>query len=130
MHTHGQVIRNMRRQNALRHYTSADRLFSNSPFFWIGGLAYSLLATWIAGARLMATLLARGLPFAVYALFASHVPRGAKLVAAASALALFAGTLGAYADPQAFALAFARAVAFLIAACVTVHALRRAAQES
>jgi len=53
VHTHGQVIRNMRRQNTLRNYTGDDRLFSNSPFFWIGGLAYSFLATLIAGARLI-----------------------------------------------------------------------------
>jgi acyl-CoA synthetase (AMP-forming)/AMP-acid ligase II len=37
----------------LRNYTGADRLFSNSPFFWIGGLAYSFLATFIARARLI-----------------------------------------------------------------------------
>jgi acyl-CoA synthetase (AMP-forming)/AMP-acid ligase II len=53
MHTHGQVIRNMRRQNTLRDFGAEDRLFSNSPFFWIGGLAYSFLATLIAGARLI-----------------------------------------------------------------------------
>jgi acyl-CoA synthetase (AMP-forming)/AMP-acid ligase II len=53
IHTHGQVIRNMRRQNELRAYSSEDVLFSNSPFFWIGGLAYSLLSTLIAGARLI-----------------------------------------------------------------------------
>ncbi len=53
IHSHGQVIRNMRRQNRLRDYTAEDRLFSNSPFFWIGGLAYSFLATLIAGARLV-----------------------------------------------------------------------------
>jgi len=53
LHTHGQVIRNMRRQNALRNYTSKERLFSNSPFFWIGGLAYSFISTMIAGARLI-----------------------------------------------------------------------------
>jgi acyl-CoA synthetase (AMP-forming)/AMP-acid ligase II len=53
VHTHGQVIRNMERQNAARHYTAADGLFSNSPFFWVGGLAYSFLATFIAGAKLI-----------------------------------------------------------------------------
>ncbi len=53
VHTHGQVIRNMRRQNALRDYTAQDRLFSNSPFFWIGGLAYSFIATLLAGARII-----------------------------------------------------------------------------
>ena len=53
LHTHGQVIRNMRRQNDLRGYAGEDRLFSNSPFFWIGGLAYSFIATLLAGARLI-----------------------------------------------------------------------------
>jgi len=53
LHTHGQVIRNMRRQNALRRYTAEERLLSNSPFFWIGGLAYSFISTLIAGARLV-----------------------------------------------------------------------------
>jgi acyl-CoA synthetase (AMP-forming)/AMP-acid ligase II len=53
MHTHGQVLRNMRRLNAIRDYDAEDGLFSNSPFFWIGGLAYSLLATYVAGARLI-----------------------------------------------------------------------------
>ncbi len=53
IHTHGQVIRNMRGQNRLRDYTRDERLFSNSPFFWIGGLAYSFLSTLIAGARLI-----------------------------------------------------------------------------
>lgn len=53
IHTHGQVIRNMRRQNELRGYTAQERLFSNSPWFWIGGLAFSFLATLIEGARLI-----------------------------------------------------------------------------
>lgn len=53
IHTHGQVIRNMRRQNATRALTENDVLFSNSPWFWVGGLAYSFLATLIAGARLI-----------------------------------------------------------------------------
>jgi acyl-CoA synthetase (AMP-forming)/AMP-acid ligase II len=53
LHTHGQVIRNMRRQNVLRGYTDKERLLSNSPFFWIGGLAYSFISTLMAGARLI-----------------------------------------------------------------------------
>ena len=52
-HTHGQVIRNMRRQNVLRDYTEKECLFSNSPWFWVGGLAFSFLATLIAGAKLL-----------------------------------------------------------------------------
>lgn len=53
IHTHGQVIRNMRRQNATRRYTAGEVLFANAPWFWVGGLAYSFLATLIAGARLV-----------------------------------------------------------------------------
>jgi acyl-CoA synthetase (AMP-forming)/AMP-acid ligase II len=53
IHTHGQVIRNMARQNATRHYTTGEVLFANAPWFWVGGLAYSFLATLIAGARLV-----------------------------------------------------------------------------
>jgi acyl-CoA synthetase (AMP-forming)/AMP-acid ligase II len=53
IHTHGQVIRNMRRQNATRRYTAGEVLFANAPWFWVGGLAYSFLATLIAGARLL-----------------------------------------------------------------------------
>lgn len=53
IHTHGQVIRNMRRQDATRAFTSGEVLFANAPWFWVGGLAYSFLATFIAGARLL-----------------------------------------------------------------------------
>ena len=41
------------RVNELRSYTCDDVLFSNSPFFWIGGFAYSLLGTLLAGATLV-----------------------------------------------------------------------------
>lgn len=53
IHTHGQVIRNMRRQNAARGLATDEVLFANAPWFWVGGLAYSFLATLIAGARLL-----------------------------------------------------------------------------
>jgi acyl-CoA synthetase (AMP-forming)/AMP-acid ligase II len=53
VHTHGQVIRNMARQNVIRDYTGKECLFSNSPWFWVGGLAFSFLATLIAAARLL-----------------------------------------------------------------------------
>jgi acyl-CoA synthetase (AMP-forming)/AMP-acid ligase II len=33
--------------------TAADRLFCNSPFFWIGGLGFALLATLLAGSTLV-----------------------------------------------------------------------------
>jgi acyl-CoA synthetase (AMP-forming)/AMP-acid ligase II len=53
IHTHGALIRHLDNLNQLRHYTSDEVLFSNSPFFWIGGLAYSLLGTLVAGGRLV-----------------------------------------------------------------------------
>jgi len=53
IHTHGALIRHLDNLNQLRRYTTSEVLFSNSPFFWIGGLAYSLLGTLVAGARLV-----------------------------------------------------------------------------
>jgi acyl-CoA synthetase (AMP-forming)/AMP-acid ligase II len=53
IHTHGALIRHIDNLNQLRRYTPDEVLFSNSPFFWIGGLAYSLLGTLVAGARLV-----------------------------------------------------------------------------
>jgi acyl-CoA synthetase (AMP-forming)/AMP-acid ligase II len=53
IHTHGALIRHIDNLNQLRRYTPDDVLFSNSPFFWIGGLAYSLLGTLVAGGRLV-----------------------------------------------------------------------------
>ncbi len=53
IHTHGALIRHLDNLNQLRRYTQDEVLFSNSPFFWIGGLAYSLLGTLVAGARLV-----------------------------------------------------------------------------
>jgi acyl-CoA synthetase (AMP-forming)/AMP-acid ligase II len=53
IHTHGALIRHLDNLNQLRRYTEGEVLFSSSPFFWIGGLAYSLLGTLVAGARLV-----------------------------------------------------------------------------
>lgn len=53
IHTHGALIRHLDNLNQIRRYTSDEVLFSNSPFFWIGGLAYSLLGTLVAGGRLV-----------------------------------------------------------------------------
>ncbi|PRC41758.1 AMP-binding protein, partial [Mycobacterium sp. ITM-2017-0098] len=39
--------------NEIRRLTADDRLFCNSPFFWIGGFAFGLLATLVAGATLI-----------------------------------------------------------------------------
>ena len=53
IHTHGALIRHLDNLNQIRRYTQGEVLFSNSPFFWIGGLAYSLLGTLVAGAKLV-----------------------------------------------------------------------------
>jgi len=53
VHTHGALIRHQDNLNEMRRYAPPEVLFSSSPFFWIGGLAYGLLGTLVAGARLV-----------------------------------------------------------------------------
>ena len=53
IHQHGPLLRHLDNLNRLRRYNQGDVLFSNSPFFWIGGFAYSLLGTLLAGATLV-----------------------------------------------------------------------------
>jgi acyl-coenzyme A synthetase/AMP-(fatty) acid ligase len=53
VHAHGALIRHLDNLNQLRRYDETEILFSNSPFFWIGGFAYSLLGTLVAGATLV-----------------------------------------------------------------------------
>src|SRR6202048_1657784 len=52
VHTHAALLNHQRNLNAIRGLTAADRLFCNSPFFWIGGLGFALLATLLAGSTL------------------------------------------------------------------------------
>ena len=53
IHTHGALIRHLDNLNQLRRYQPGEILFSNAPFFWIGGFAYALLGTLVAGAELV-----------------------------------------------------------------------------
>jgi len=53
LHTHGALLEHQRNLNAIRGLTATDRLFCNSPFFWIGGFAFGLLATLVAGSTLV-----------------------------------------------------------------------------
>jgi acyl-CoA synthetase (AMP-forming)/AMP-acid ligase II len=53
VHVHGALLRHLDNLNQLRRYGPGEVLFSNSPFFWIGGFAYALLGTLLAGARLV-----------------------------------------------------------------------------
>jgi acyl-CoA synthetase (AMP-forming)/AMP-acid ligase II len=53
VHAHGPLIRHLDDLNRMRRYTRDEVLFTSSPWFWIGGLAYGLLGTLVAGARLV-----------------------------------------------------------------------------
>ena len=53
VHTHGGLLAHQRNLNAIRCLTADDRLFCNSPFFWIGGFGFALLATLLAGCTLV-----------------------------------------------------------------------------
>ena len=53
VHTHAALLDHQRNLNAVRGLTPDDRLFCNSPFFWIGGFAFGLLATLVAGSTLV-----------------------------------------------------------------------------
>lgn len=53
VHTHAALLGHQRNLNEIRGLTPGDKLFCNSPFFWIGGLAFGLLATLVAGSTLV-----------------------------------------------------------------------------
>jgi acyl-CoA synthetase (AMP-forming)/AMP-acid ligase II len=53
VHTHAALLDHQRNLNDVRGLTPDDKLFCNSPFFWIGGFAFGLLATLIAGSTLV-----------------------------------------------------------------------------
>ena len=53
VHTHAGLLDHQVVLNEIRGLTAHEKLFSNSPFFWIGGFAYSVLATLLAGATLL-----------------------------------------------------------------------------
>jgi acyl-CoA synthetase (AMP-forming)/AMP-acid ligase II len=53
VHTHAALLGHQQNLNKIRGLTAEDRLFCNSPFFWIGGFAFGLLATLVAGSTLV-----------------------------------------------------------------------------
>jgi acyl-CoA synthetase (AMP-forming)/AMP-acid ligase II len=53
VHTHAALLGHQRNLNEIRGLTHTDKLFCNSPFFWIGGFAFGLLATLVAGSTLV-----------------------------------------------------------------------------
>jgi acyl-CoA synthetase (AMP-forming)/AMP-acid ligase II len=53
VHSHGTVLRHSYNLNQFRDITPEDRCFSPMPFFWVGGLVFSLLANMHAGAFML-----------------------------------------------------------------------------
>ncbi|BBY79431.1 acyl--CoA ligase [Mycolicibacterium pulveris] len=53
VHTHASLLDHQKALNDVRGLTAQDKLFCNSPFFWIGGFAFAILATMLAGATLV-----------------------------------------------------------------------------
>jgi acyl-CoA synthetase (AMP-forming)/AMP-acid ligase II len=53
IHTHSSLLTHQRNLNAIRGLSAQDRLFCNSPFFWVGGFGFALLATLVAGCTLV-----------------------------------------------------------------------------
>lgn len=53
IHTHASLLTHQHNLNEIRGLSSDDVLFCNSPFFWVGGFAFGLLATLVAGATLV-----------------------------------------------------------------------------
>jgi acyl-CoA synthetase (AMP-forming)/AMP-acid ligase II len=53
IHEHGPLLRHLATLNDLRGLATGTRLFSNSPMFWVGGLAYNVIGVLVAGATLL-----------------------------------------------------------------------------
>jgi acyl-CoA synthetase (AMP-forming)/AMP-acid ligase II len=53
VHTHASLLGHQKILNEIRGLTSEVKLFCNSPFFWIGGIAFAVLATLLAGSTLV-----------------------------------------------------------------------------
>ena len=53
VHTHAGLLGHQRNLNEIRGLGPSDVLFCNSPFFWVGGFAFGLLATLVAGSTLV-----------------------------------------------------------------------------
>jgi acyl-CoA synthetase (AMP-forming)/AMP-acid ligase II len=53
VHTHAALLGHQKNLNMIRGLAAEEKLFCNSPFFWIGGFAFGLLATLVAGSTLI-----------------------------------------------------------------------------
>ena len=52
-HSHGSIIRHAYNLNQFRDLVESDRMYSPMPFFWVGGLVFTLLSAIHAGACLL-----------------------------------------------------------------------------
>ncbi len=52
-HTHGSLIRHAFNLNGFRDLRADDRIFSPMPFFWVGGLVFTLMAAMHVGAFML-----------------------------------------------------------------------------
>jgi acyl-CoA synthetase (AMP-forming)/AMP-acid ligase II len=53
IHQHGALLGHLDTLNQIRGLHAGTRLFSNSPMFWVGGLAYNIVGVLVAGATLL-----------------------------------------------------------------------------
>ncbi|MEE8581104.1 MAG: AMP-binding protein [Myxococcota bacterium] len=53
LHTHGSVIRHASNLNTFRDLRADDRIYTPMPFFWVGGLVFSLVSALHEGACLL-----------------------------------------------------------------------------
>ena len=53
VHTHGTLVRHSFNLNSFRDLRTDDRIYSPLPFFWVGGLLYTLMAAMHVGAMML-----------------------------------------------------------------------------
>lgn len=53
IHAHGPLLRHLQNINEIRDFGPDEILYTTSPWFWISGLAYALIANLVAGARIL-----------------------------------------------------------------------------
>ena len=53
VHSHGAIVRHSHNLNQFRDIVASDRLYTPMPFFWVGGLVFSVLSVMHVGACLL-----------------------------------------------------------------------------
>ena len=56
IHNQGALLEHLANLNKIRRMDTDMILFSNAPFFWIGGLAYAFIGVLVAGARIVGSI--------------------------------------------------------------------------